>query len=932
MFRSRIQIALSIRTEADFSMKKPFILSILALFSFLFVLSAGTLAQEIDIPYQRFVLGNGLTLIVHEDHKAPIVAIDVWYQVGSRNEKPGKTGFAHLFEHLMFEGSENAKGRFVDIMERIGATETDGETNSDRTNYFENVPSSALDFVLWMESDRMGHLLGAIDQNVLDLQRGVVQNEKREHENLPYGAVEELVPQNTYPPGHPYSWTPIGDMADLNAASLTDVQEWFRTYYGPSNVVLVLAGDIETKTAKEKVEKYFGDIPAGRPVIRQKVWLAKMTGAHRQSVQANVSQARIYKFWNAPEYGSADADYLDLVSDVLTLGKSSRFYKRLVYDDQIAVDANAYISECEIGSQFGLQVTVRPGQDLQQVGRELDEELAQFLKEGPTLEELTRVKANHEANFIRDIERIGGSAGKAARLAQGQAFLGSPDAYKKTLKHIQEATAEDLKVAANKWLSDGVFVLEVQPFPNYKAASTGADRSQVPSTGTPPDLRLPKLQRTTLSNGLRVVLAERHEIPMVNFWMTIDAGFAADQSAIPGTASIATWSLVGGTVKRSALQISDEQLLLGAQLSAFSNLDQSIVKLSALKSKLDRSLDLFADVILNPAFSEEDFRRQQGLTLAEIEREQTQPKRMALRILPGLIYGANHAYGNPLTGTGTTESVKKIRREDLVRFHQTWFRPNNATLVVTGDTSLSELKPKLEKLFESWKPAQIPKKNIAEVALAGKSVVYLIDRPGSQQSTIIAGQIAPPTTNPREIAIQAMNDGIGGTFGSRLNMNLREDKHWSYGANTQLLAASRQRMFLAIAPAQTDKTKESMAEMDKEFRGIVGDRPIGADELTRIQADETLKLPASRETLDEVGKSILDLMQFGLADDYYESYAGKVRALKPSDISDAAKMVIHPNQLIWIVVGDRAKIEAGVKELQLGELHYLTADGKSLQN
>ncbi len=898
----------------------------------LMALATGALAQgtDVDIPYQKFVLDNGLTVIVHEDHKAPIVAVNLWYHVGSKNERPGKTGFAHLFEHLMFGGSEHAPGRYIDAMERIGATDLNGTTNPDRTNYFENVPTSALDLTLWMESDRMGHLLGALDQKTLDLQRGVVQNEKRQGENQPYGVTRQLITQNTYPAGHPYSWTTIGEMADLDAASMKDVQEWFKTYYGPSNVILVLAGDIDAKTAKEKAEKYFGDIPAGPPVAHQEAWIAKMTGTHRQKVQDRVPQARIYKIWNIPEYGNADADYLDLVSDVLSTGKTSRFYKRLVYDDQIATNANAFVALSEIGGQFRVQATARPGQDLAQVEKELDEELARFLKEGPTAEELQRVKTEYAANFIRGIERIGGFGGKSDRLAQSQVFRGKPDAYKESLKRVQDATAEGLKAAANRWLADGVYALEVHPFPQFKTASTGADRSKAPATGTPPDLKLPKLQRTTLSNGLKVILAERHEVPLVNFWMTTDAGYAADQFAAPGTASMTSSLLDGGTSTRTALQISDQLAMLGAELRAYSNLDLSIVQLSSLRAKLDPSLELFADVILNPSFPESDFTRQQKQQLAAIEREQNTPVQMALRVFPGLLYGAGHAYGNPLTGSGTTDSVTKMKREELVKFHQTWYHPNNATLVVVGDTTLGEIKPKLEKLFASWKTGQIPKKNVGTVSLASKSTVYLMDKPGALQSVIIAGVVAPPTANPKEIAIEAMNDGLGGMFGSRLNMNLREDKHWSYGARSLLWGARAQRPFIAFAPVQTDKTKESLAEMNKEFRGILGDHPLSADELAKIQANETLSLPGSRETEDSVGRSIIDLVQFGLPDDYYETYAGKVRALKTSDVEDAAKTVVHPDNLIWVIVGDRAKIEAGVKELGLGETRFLSPDGKPL--
>jgi zinc protease len=894
------------------------------------LMASGVFAQsaDVDIPFQKFVLDNGLTVIVHEDHKAPIVAVNMWYHVGSKNEKPGKTGFAHLFEHLMFGGSEHAPGRYIDAMERIGATDLNGTTNNDRTNYFEDVPTSALDLTLWMESDRMAYL--SLTKETLDLQRGVVQNEKRQGENQPYGVTRQLIVQNTYPAGHPYSWTVIGEMADLNAASMDDVKEWFKTYYGPSNVVLVLAGDIDVKTAKEKVEKYFGNIPAGPPVAHQEVWLAKMTGTHRQKVQDRVPQARIYKVWNVPQDATSDADYLDLVSDILSTGKTSRFYKRLIYDDQIATNANAFVNLNEIGGQFFVQATARPGQNLEQVEKELDEELARFLKDGPTEDELQRVKTEYAANFIRGIERIGGFGGKSDQLARNEVFHGDPAHYKVSMKRVREATAEDLKAAANRWLSDGVYILEVHPFPEYKTASTGADRSKAPETGTPPDLKLPKLQRATLSNGLKVILAERHEVPLVHFWMATDAGYAADQFAAPGTASMTSSLLDGGTSARTALQISDQAAALGAQLRAYSNLDLSFVQLSALKAKLDPSLDLFVDVILNPIFPESDFKRQQKQTLAAIEREQNTPVQMALRVFPGLLYGAGHAYGNPLTGSGTKESVTKMTREDLVKFHQAWYHPNNATLVVVGDTTLGELKPKLEKLFANWKAGQIPKKNVGSVSLAAKSAVYLMDKPGALQSVIIAGSIAPPEANPKEIAIEAMNGGLGGMFGSRLNMNLREDKHWSYGARTLLWSARAQRPFIALAPVQTDKTKESLVEMNKEFRGILGDHPVTPDELAKIQANETLKLPGSRETQTEVGQSIIDLVQFGLPDDYYETYAGKVRALKVSDVEDAAKTVVHPDNLIWVIVGDRAKIEAGVKELNLGEIRFLSPDGKPL--
>ncbi|MGA2269246.1 MAG: pitrilysin family protein [Bryobacteraceae bacterium] len=889
-------------------------------------MSLAACAQDVDIPFQKFVLGNGLTLIVHEDHKAPIVAVNVWYHVGSKNEHPGKTGFAHLFEHLMFGGSEHFHGRYIDAMERMGATDLNGTTNEDRTNYFETVPVSALDYTLWMESDRMGYMVNAIDQKTLDLQRGVVQNEKRQDENEPYALAEELMQQDTYPSGHPYSWNTLGSMEDLTAASLNDVKEWFKTYYGPSNAVLVVAGDVDPQTVRKKVETYFGEIPPGPPVARQRVWIAKMTGAHRAVFEDRVAQARVYKVWNMPEFGSEDADYLDMVSDALSNGRTSRLYKRLVYDDQIATDVAAYINPREIGGQFVIQATARPGVELARVEKAIDEELARFLAEGPTAQEVQRVRTQYLANFVRGVDRIGGFGGKSDVLAMSQVYLGDAAAYQIKLRREREAAPAKLQAAAQRWLSDGEYVSEVFPFGDPQASTTAVDRNQPPATGQPPELRLPKLERTTLSNGLKVVLAERHEIPLVNFSLLVDSGYAADQFAVPGAAALAAKLLDQGTKARTSLEIGEQLAQLGASLNVGANMDSIDARLSALKTNLDASLDIFADVALNPSFPQADFLREQKQQLAAIEREKTEPVQMALRVLPGLIYGKGHAYSEPWTGSGTAASVSKLAREDMAKFHAAWFHPNHATLIVVGDTTLAEVRPKLEKLFSGWKPGEAPQKNVATVALAERSVVYLIDRPDAQQSLILAGNVAPPKNNPAEVSIESMNNILGGDFGARLNMNLREDKHWAYGASTLLVSARGQRPFLAYAAVQTDKTKESMTEIAKELRGILGEHPATDAELARVKASETLRLPGSRETIDRVMNSVEDLVRYDLPEDYYQTYAGKVRALTLADIGKSAREVVQPNHLIWVVVGDRAKIEAGIRELGLGEVRLLNPE------
>ncbi len=893
---------------------------------------ASLIAQDatIDIPFQRFVLPNGLTVIVHEDHKAPIVAVNVWYHVGSKNERPGRTGFAHLFEHLMFNGSEHFPQDYIPPLERIGATDLNGTTNEDRTNYFQNVPTPALDYVLWLESDRMGHLLGAIDQAKLDEQRGVVQNEKRQGEDQPYAKVFDLAPPNTYPTGHPYSWTVIGSMEDLNAASLEDVKEWFRTYYGPANAVLVVAGDVDLKTVREKVGRYFGDIPAGPPIAKQDAWVAQRSGTHRQVLQDRVPQARVYKVYNVPEWGSADADYLDLVTDLLAAGKTSRLYKRLVYDDRIATDVAAFIDMREIGSQIWVYATAQPGGDLAAVERAVDEEMARLIAQGPTAQEVERVQTQYRANFLRGVERIGGFGGKSDVLAQGEVYGGRPDFYQTRLQRVASVTAQELQRTAREWLSEGTYVVEVHPFPNYTVATSGVDRTKPPEPGAPPKAAFPRVQRAELANGLKLVLAERHSIPQINFRVLLDAGFAADQFGSPGTASLAMNMLDEGTKTRSSLDISEQLALLGAQLSTGANLDLSVVSLSAIKDKLDPSLEIFADVILNPAFPQQDVDRLKQQTIAQIRREKVTPIQMGLRILPGLLYGPGHAYGTPLSGSGTEASVAALTRDALITFHQTWFKPNKATLVVVGDITLAEIRPKLEQLFRGWQRGETPTKNVATVAQPAKPVVYLMDRPGSVQSVIFAGHLAPPKANPDEIAIETLNSVLGGTFTSRVNMNLREDKHWSYGAGTIVWDARGQRPFFVYAPVQTDKTKESMVEISKELTGIRSDKSVTGDELTQAQSTLTLALPGEWETMSAVAASLGNIVRFGLPDTYYDTYADRVRALTLRDMGTMAPKLVQPDHALWVVVGDRAKIEAGIRELNLGEIRYIDADGKVL--
>ena len=899
-----------------------------ALITTLFLFSgAAANAADVAIDYQQYTLDNGLRLVVHEDNKAPIVAVNIWYHVGSRNEEPGKTGFAHLFEHLMFNGSENYNDEFFKPFERVGATNMNGTTWFDRTNYFENVPKTALDMALWMESDRMGHMLGAVTQERLDEQRGVVQNEKRQGDNQPYGKTEYHILEGVFPPGHPYSWSTIGSMADLNAASLDDVHQWFKTHYGPNNAVVVIAGDVVADEVYEKVRHYFGDIPPGPPLAKIENWTVRLDQDKREVIQDRVPQARLYKAWGAPNFREEDADLLQLADAILTSGKSSRLYNRLVYTDQIATDVSSSLFSGDIAGYYQLIASAQPGEDLSAIETAMNEELQRFLRDGPSKEELQRAKTRLLSSVVRGLEQVGGFGGKSDLLARNAVYAGDPGFYQTSLERLEAASTEAVRNAARRWLDAGAYNLEVRPFPELAVAEAGADRSQLPEPESFPDVRFADFERDFLSNGMELIVAERTSVPVINFSLRFDAGFASDQFGEPGTSSLAMSMLDEGTNKRSAVEISDEAALLGAQISAGSGIDASVVSLNALKSNLDDSLDLYADIVLNPVFPDAELERLRKQRIAGIKQEKTQPVGMALRLFPQLLYGDSHAYSLPLTGSGDEDSVSRISRDSLLDYHRTWFKPNNATMIVVGDTNMAELKPKLERLFSSWKPGDVPTKNIADVPLREQESIYIIDRPGAEQTVLLAANLAPSQGKVNEIAVESMNEVIGGSFTSRVNMNLREDKSWAYGAFTLMLDTRGQRPFIAYAPVQTDKTMESMAELKRELNEFLGDNPATVEELEKVKDNATLSLPGRWETSAAVLQDIGQLVTYELPDDYWDTYADSVRGLSLEQINIAADQVIKPENLVWVVVGDRERIESEIRELEWGEITQLDADG-----
>ena len=635
--------------------------------------------------------------------------------------------------------------------------------------------------------------------------------------------------------------------------------------------------------------KYFGSFPAGPPVARHRMWPAKLKGTHFQDAQDRVPQDRVYKVYNVPGWGTKESSYFNLLSDILSTGKSSRLYKRLVYDDQIASSVNAYISDNEIGSQFFITADAKPGISVEKINNVINEELKKIFTADVTVKELERAKTVYFTNFIKGAERIGGFGGKSDILAQHETYGGSPDYYKKIQGWIRNATPADIHKVANDWMKDGEYVLNIHPYPDYATTDSIKDRNKQPDMGASPTVKFPASNQFTLSNGLKVALVERTVIPAVTMSLVINAGYAADQFQLPGTASFVGDMLVEGTKTRSSIQISDELQDYGSTLTSGSDLDNTYLTMTALKTNLDASLNLFTDVLLNPSFPAKEFTRLQKQQVLAIKQEQAEPQSMGLRILPRLLYGDKHAYSNPLTGSGTEESVKKMTREDLVKFHSTWFKPNNSLLVVVGDIKEAALKSKLEKTLAGWNKKEVPEKNLATVAMPDKPSVYIIDKPGAGQSIIFAAELAPSATDADHDAITMSNRIIGGEFTSRVNMNLREDKHWAYGAFTVLIAAKGQSFFSGFAPVQTDKTKESVVELKKELTQFVGDKPVTTEEFKKVQGNALLQLPGSWETNGAILRTLRSSLIYNRGDEYLANYPSMLKNLTQDALTKAAK-------------------------------------------
>lgn len=895
------------------------------------------LVEQVAIPYEEFQLENGLTVIVHEDRKAPIVGVAVWYNVGSKDEPDGLTGFAHLFEHLMFNGSENAPNDYFQYLQEMGATDYNGTTNFDRTNYFQTVPRPALERALWLESDRMGYLLGAVTQGKLDNQIGVVQNEKRQGDNQPGGLVFYEILENMFPAGHPYDHTPIGSMADIEGATLDDVRQWFRDKYGPNNATLVLAGDVSAAEARPMVEKWFGPIARGPVNNPAEATVPQLTEDKRSVMKDKVAATTITKYWAVPGITSEELTALNIGASVFGGLASSRLDEVLVRDEQLAVGVGAGNFDFQRVGILLVSATLKPGVELATLETRLDELIAEYIAEGPNEDEIRRAATSNLAGTIRGLEQVGGFGGKAVTLARGEVLAGDPGFYKKQLDVLATLTPEQVKGAMQRWMTRPAFTLVLEPGERdgtyEEAASVTAEgvggeatpaddtltvsvERAAPAIDSVAELDFPTVERATLANGMQVTYAKRDAVPATYITMSFNAGTAADPDGKDGLSGLTLGLFDEGTAEMSSQDIAEERERLGVNISTNNGADRSTFTLSALSNNLAPSLDLMSAIIREPAFDAGELERVRAQTITGIKQQMTSPQGVAFRAIGPEVFGANSPYGN----VSTVESVSSITRDDLLSFKDNWIRPDNGEVFVISDKPLDEIVEALNATFGDWSAPATPNgaKNFEEIAENEGDRIILINRPNSPQSFILGAQLTPlDASDPAYVDFTNANNSLGGNFLARLNYNLRETKGWSYGVRGSSQARENAVVYAISGGVQADKTGDSVAEMIRETSEFLSTNGVTEEELTRNVAAEVGELPGRFETSRAVLNALQTNAQYDRPDDYYETLVERYRSQTQESLDAAARAAISADKFVWVVVGDASQVQSQLEALNM---------------
>lgn len=911
------------------------LLLVSAVSSHLFSQASPASAQVPRLEFEKFILPNGLQVILHVDRKLPMVHVNSWFHVGSKNERPGRTGFAHLFEHMMFEGSKNADVKYLALIEKAGANSAEGgvngTTSEDRTNYFETVPSGSLEYVLWLESDRLATLTDALTPVKLDNQRNVVKNERRQGvENRPYGRAFNLLSENIFPAGHPYAHPVIGSQEDLTAASIDDVKQFFQTYYTPNNLSLAITGDFDIAEAKRLVTKYYGTIPPGPALDRPKLLVPTLTSERIIDVKDHVPQERTYFAWASPAAFQPDDAELELASAILTDGLSSRLNKALVYDKQLCSNVTSFQANSEIASIFVAWATARPGMDLTTIEEAFTAEIARLAAEGPTEQELARAKAKWELQYLSGLERIGGFGGQADVLNQYNTYLRDPDKFSLDVNRHRSVTVASLKAATGKWLNtSNRLLLRFHPETlTPKTAVAALDRSKPPSLGQDVSFQVPQVKSAKLENGLEVFVVERKDLPKVNVTFASRAGSVADRSDLAGLASLEVATMVRGTKTRQALDIDNALGDLGTAISGFASREYAMLSLDVLKANIAPALGVVSDVALNPNFPADEVEREKKKASDRLAQTENDPSSIARRVAPMLAFGRNHAYGHPVNGFRST--IAKITPAELSRFHNSYWKPGTSAIVFAGDISLAEGVQLSKQYFGSWNGGAAPLPPIPPAQPVGPGKVYMIHRADAAQTDVSLVLPGAERNNPDYYPLELADAIWGGMAGARLSMNLREEKGYSYGVYSTPQFYSKYGSWTAHGGVQTDKTKESVVEFEKELRFIAGQKPITEKELAAAKQSIARGYAQQFESLSRVSGHIVHLWSLSLPMTDLQKETEELSKATLTSVNGVAEKYGTPSKASLLLVGDTTKIDSGIRDLNIGEIVVLDTEGNPI--
>lgn len=877
------------------------------------------LAQK--IAYEKYTLSNGLTVILYPDRSLPQVVVNTWYRVGAREEPPGRSGFAHLFEHLMFMGTQRVPGNQFDVLMETGGGANNASTSLDRTNYFSWGPSSLLPTLLWLDADRLEDLGRTMDQAKLDKQRDIVRNEIRQNvENTPYGRANEYLTRYLYPSGHPYHFNVYGTHEDLEAATVANVKDFFGTFYVPSNASLVVAGDFDPAAVKPLIEKLYGSLPAGAPVKRRQAETPPLKGVIRDTMLDKVQLPQLIIAWHSPAlYAEGDAE-MDLVAAVLSSGKTSRLYQRLVYADQLAVDVSASQQAAGLGGVFQITVTAKPGGDLNRLESIVEEELSQLVAKGPTEAELRERVNAVEASRVRELQSL---LNRADKLNEYEYAFGDPNGFDRDLARYRNATPAGVRAVAGTVLgAPGRVVLRVLP--------EEPEREPSPRDARPADFAAgafmpPAPEEFTLSSGIRVKLWSRRDLPLVAMSAEFLPGGPIAEPARAGLVPLMTSMLDEGAGDRDALAFSSAVQALGASISAGASAEGVSVSLQTLSRTLPEAVALWADAIRRPHFNPKDFERVKAITLENLRQSDEEPTVVAARVGLRQLFGDTNPYGRPISGTVNT--VETLSLVDVREAHAELLSPQTATILAAGDVDAATLKRLLERALGDWSPTTTPKPsdrgaNLAAPDASGLRFV-VVDRPDAVQSVIRFLAPAPAAADESRPRLEMIHTILGGSFTSRLNQNLRENKGYTYGAGSRVVQGPFNGYSIASSSVKTDVTGPALAEFVAEFRRLgmmgTGSGDLTADEVLKAQRTIVSDTVRSFEGASGIVAVASALTRQGLGLDAIAQDLATVRGLDAAALNSASGSAMELGKGVLVIVGDRAKIMPQIAE-RLSEL------------